>query len=334
MTYRSAKIIVTGGAGFIGSTLVKRLVEDRADVQVIDNLWRGSLENLKLEDGSFAIDVDLHFHLADLTDYSKCLELIREADIVYHLADVVGGVHFVFDNEAFVFRQNILINTNVLSACLANNIPDYVYVGTACSFPKDLQMGNKIAALTEDLTYPADPESSYGWSKLMGEYEAELARKSSKINIGLLRFHNVYGPGASFEPHRSQVLPSLIRKAIVFPEEPFIVWGSGKQYRDFVYIDDAVEALLLVVKRGMNKGVIQIGSEQATTIKEAAEIIVQISGKPMDMGFDTTKPEGDRGRIAVSERARLILGWEPKTNLKHGIERTYKWILSRMNEKS
>ncbi|NQS91967.1 MAG: NAD-dependent epimerase/dehydratase family protein, partial [Chloroflexi bacterium] len=222
MTYRSAKIIVTGGAGFIGSTLVKRLVEEHANVQVIDNLWRGSLENLKLEDGSFAINVDLQFHLADLTDYSKCLELIREADIVYHLADVVGGVHFVFDNESFVFRQNILINTNVLSACLANNIPDYVCVGTACSFPKDLQMGKKIAALTEDQTYPADPESSYGWSKLMGEYEAELARKSGKINIGLLRFHNVYGPGASFEPHRSQVLPSLIRKAIVFPEEPFV----------------------------------------------------------------------------------------------------------------
>ena len=111
------KILVTGGAGFIGSTLVKRLVSEGADVSVIDNLWRGSLDNLKNFDDTFAIDLKSKFHLADLVDYSKCLELIRGFDLVYHLADVVGGIQFAFDNEAFIFRQNILINSNVLAAC-------------------------------------------------------------------------------------------------------------------------------------------------------------------------------------------------------------------------
>jgi nucleoside-diphosphate-sugar epimerase len=323
------RVLVTGGAGFIGSSLVKRLAAEGASVQVIDNLWRGSLDNLAGSNGSPVIDLERNFHLVDLTNYAECVELIRDVDWVYHLADVVGGVQFVFSNEAFVFRQNIVINTNVLSACITNEIPNYVYVGTACSYPKHLQMAQGIASLREDQTYPAEPESGYGWSKLMGEYEAELAQKSGKLNVGLLRFHNVYGPGGIFEGDGAQVLPSLIRKAVRFPEEPFIVWGSGNQYRDFVYIDDIVEALILVSRHGMNQGLIQIGSEQATTIKELAELIIQISGKPIDAVFDTGKPEGDRGRIAVCDRARAILGWKSTVGLAEGATRTYKWLAGR-----
>ena len=325
--WNSARVLVTGGAGFIGGSLVKRLVLEGARVQVIDNLWRGSLDNLARPDGSHVIDVERDFHLADLTDYTKCVELIADVDWVYHLADIVGGVQFVFSNESFVFRQNVLINTNALSACITNSIPNYVYVGTACSYPKHLQMVPGIVPLREDQTYPAEPESSYGWSKLMGEYEAEqLAQKSGKINVGVLRLHNVYGPGAPFEGDGAQVLPSLIRKAIRFPEEPFIVWGSGDQYRDFVYVDDIVEALILVAQRGMNKGLTQIGSERATTIREAAELIVRISRKSIAITYDTSKPEGDRGRIAVCDRARDILSWKETVTLDDGLKRTYEWI--------
>ena len=160
----------------------------------------------------------------------------------------------------------------------------------------------------------------------MGEYEAELAQKTGQINIGLLRFHNVYGPGASFETSRSQVLPSLILKAINYPAQPFIVWGNGKQYRDFIYIDDIVDALILIVERGLNRGPIQIGSEKATTIREAAETIAKISGKPIEIIYDTTKPEGDHGRIAVCDKAREVLGWSPKVDLETGLKETYHWI--------
>ncbi len=325
--------IVAGGAGFIGSALVKHLVKDGISVKVIDNLWRGNLKNLKLSDDEAVIDLNKDFYLADLTDYSKCLELIREADVVYHLADVVGGIHFVFNNEEFVFRQNVLIDSNVISACLLNNIPNYIYVGTACSFPKHLQMQEGIVALSEEQTYPAEPESSYGWSKLMGEYFAGLHQRSGKINIGLLRFHNVYGPGQSYDPEDSQVIPSLIYKVINLKDGLLNVWGSGNQYRDFVFIDDVVESLALVLEHGMNKGLIQIGSEKATTIKELAELIVGISKKRITVRYDASRPEGDRGRIAVCDRARKILGWKPETGLETGLERTYNWISERINVK-
>lgn len=244
----------------------------------------------------------------------------------------MGGIHFVFNNEEFVFRQNILIDTNVISACLYNNIQTYIYVGTACSFPKQLQMQAGIVALKEDQTYPAEPESSYGWSKLMGEYHAQIARESGKLNVGLLRFHNVYGPGASFDPRHSQVIPSLITKVIKLKDDPLLVWGSGNQYRDFVFIDDVVESLILVLKHGLNKGLIQIGSEKATNIKTLAKMIIDISGKKSPIVFDVSKPEGDRGRIAICDRAKEILKWVPVMELKAGLERTYKWILNRIKD--
>lgn len=326
----SQRVLVTGGAGFIGSTLVKRLVSEGADVSVIDNLWRGSVENLRNADGTFAIDMSSRFYLADLADYSRCQELIRNFDLVYHLADVVGGIQFAFGNQAFIFRQNVIINSNVLAACTINHVPNYIYVGTACSYPKSLQMKAGVVAFREEQVYPAEPESSYGWSKLMGEYEAELAQETGKINVGLLRFHNVYGPGASFESSRSQVLPSLILKAINYPTKPFIVWGNGNQYRDFIYIDDIIEALLLIVQHGMNRGPIQIGSEKPTSIREAAEAIVKISGKPIEIIYDASKPEGDHGRIAICDRAREILGWRPKVDLETGLKNSYDWILKQL----
>lgn len=329
--FKNKRILVTGGAGFIGSSLVKKLVSIGSEVEVIDNLWRGSLSNLTNGEGKFVLNSESRFHLSDLTDTAKCLELIRDFDLVYHLADIVGGVQFAFDNELFIYRQNVLINTNVLAACILNRIPNYVYVGTACSFPKHLQMADGITALRENQTYPAEPESSYGWSKLMGEYEASLAQKSKEINVGLLRFHNVYGPGVSVEQTRSQVIPSLIYKAIQFPKDPFIVWGSGNQYRDFVYIDDIVNALLLVAEKGMNLGLIQIGSERATTIRELAETIIKISGKSISPVYDTSKPEGDRGRVAICERAHELLGWYSQMDLTTGLSATYEWITNQLN---
>ena len=329
---KSARVLVTGGAGFVGSNLVRRLVRDYgAQVTVIDNLWRGNLANLR-----GLIDVDKRFIRADLTDRRACLRHIRDFDVVFHLADIVAGVDFVFGNQPFVFRQNLLINTNVLEASVVNAIPNYIYVGTACSFPQHLQMAQTgVVALHESQTYPAEPESSYGWSKLMGEYEASLVQASGKINVGLLRLHNVYGPGSPYDPERSQALPSLIRKAInPTGAEEYVVWGSGEQYRDFLYIDDVMEGLIAMAERGMNQGVIQIGTGRATTLKEASAVVAQLAGKligrQITPQFDRSKPEGDRGRIAVLDRAREVLRWEAKVDIREGLERTFRWVLDDM----
>ena len=164
----------------------------------------------------------------------------------------------------------------------------------------------------------------------MGEYEAELAAKNGKINVGLLRFHNVYGPGADFEPTRSQVIPALIRKAIIHPEPEFVIWGSGNQYRDFVYIDDIVSALLLVGEKGMNQGLIQIGTGLPTTVRDLARKIVAISGKDIPLNFDPNAPEGDRGRVAAGTRALDLLGWKPTLGLDEGLAASFRWVEKEM----
>jgi nucleoside-diphosphate-sugar epimerase len=333
MTFHNKTIIVTGGAGFIGSSLTKLLVAQGAKVKVIDNLWRGTLENLKDNNGKYVIDIEKDFLEGDLKDYNFALKVIKEADYVFHLADIVAGINFVFGNEPFIFRENMLINSNTLHACLTNKIANYIYAGTACSYPQHLQMQDEVAVLKESDTYPAHPESAYGWSKLMGEYEAELLLGKTEMNIGLLRFHNVYGPYASYDVKRSQVIPSLIRKVINYPHEDFIIWGSGNQYRDFIYIDDVIAALLLTAEKGMNKGLIQFGSGKGVTIREVAQKIVEVSGKDIPLKFDLSAPEGDRGRVGNCQRANEILGWTPKVSIQEGLKATYQWVLSDMQLK-
>ena len=330
-TVKYPRFIVTGGAGFIGSHLVKRLrrLYNADQIKVLDNMWRGRFHNLQFPNGTWAISGTRDFCLVDLRNADETMKFVRGADVVFHLADVVAGVSYVFSHQESVFRDNILINSNTLYAAKTNQIRNFIYVGTACSFPKFLQDGPGIHALKEEQTYPAQPESSYGWSKLMGEYESELA-KSDEFKVGLLRLHNVYGPYSDYADSTGQVIPSLIRKFLDAHPSSFVVWGSGKQYRDFIYVNDVVDGLLLTLEKGMNKGVIQVGTAEATNIKDLANIVNRLGhvkfGKKKEITFDVSQPEGDTGRIAVLDRARNILGWSPKVQLEEGVSATMSWI--------
>lgn len=326
MNLRNQRILVTGGAGQIGSHLVAALVAAGAHVVVADSLWRGKREYL-MRDGRPVIDLARDLHVVDLTDAAACLAVTRGCDLVYHLADVVAGINYVFGNQFSVFNSNLLIDSNMLRAAIANRVPRYVYVGTACSYPaaRQLEGTHGTPLFVEDDAYPALPESSYGWSKLMGEYQVELAMRESLLEAGLLRLHNVYGPHCEMSPGKSQVVPSLIRKALRFPDEPFVIWGSGRQRRAFVYVSDVVDALLRVVGSGLNKGVIQIGPDVSTSIAEIAEMVVGISGKRIPIDFDTTRPEGDFDRAANFSRARDVLGWKPSVPVEDGVALTYAW---------
>ena len=326
------KILVTGGAGFIGSNLVKRLVQLGFDVFVADNLWKGKTENLH-ENGHPVIDLDSRFHQFDLRDYKNCLVANKGMDVVIHLADIVAGINFVFANELFLYRANIIINSNMLDAAINNNVKKYIYVGTACSYPAEMQSELNPPPFKEEDAYPANPESAYGWSKLMGEYECGLAQQESAIKIGILRLHNVYGAPCEMSPEKSQVIPALCRKAINYPEGEFIVWGSGDQRRAFLYVDDAVDAIVATLGKGMNKGVIQIGPGESFSIADIAERIVAISGKDIDIKFDQTMPEGDKDRTADSSKARKILGWQKKVSIDDGLERTYTWANDYLEKK-
>ena len=318
------KILITGGAGLIGSNAVKRFVSEGFDVFVADNLWRGKLENLQNPIRSI-IDFDSKLFEVDLREYENCSIATKGMDVVVHLADIVAGINFVFANELFLYRSNILMNSHMLGAAIKNEVKQYIYVGTACSYPMEMQSELNPPPFKENDAYPANPESAYGWSKLMGEYECDLAQKEDKIDVGILRLHNVYGSPSDLSPEKSQVIPALCRKAINYPEEKFIVWGSGNQRRAFLYVDDVVDAIVATLDKGMNNGVIQIGPEKSHSIADIAERIARLSGKQIDIHFDPSKPEGDKDRTADSTKAREILGWQQKVSLDDGLQHTFTW---------
>jgi GDP-D-mannose 3', 5'-epimerase len=325
------KILVTGGAGMIGSNLVKRLIQLGDNVIVVDNLWRGSLNSLNDENGLPAIDIDTNFYNRDLSEVNVLDDLLEGVDYVVHLADIVAGIGYVFDNQASIFRQNILINSNTIASVRKSKVKGFLYIGTACSFPESLQDKLDYKLLVEDDLYPAEPESAYGWSKLMGQYETDLLSQETNIKTCTLMLHNVYGSPCDYSVERSQVIPSLIRKILDKNEKNLVVWGSGKQGRAFLHVNDVVEGITIALDKGWGKGHIQLGPNICTSIKDIAEILVDISPESIDILYDTTKPEGDLARAADFSKAERVLGWQPKVNLNDGLSDLYNWIKKEVN---
>lgn len=320
----------------IGSNLTKRLVREGHEVFIIDNLWRGKLEYLNDDDGKPVIDLDTHFFNIDLAEAKGLDDIVSKVDYVIHLADIVAGINYVFNNQGELFRINNLINTNVFNSVRKAGkdvIKGLIYVGTACSYPLTRQNSLDVVPLREEELFPALPESAYGWSKLMGQLEIGYLEKETGIPCCTLQFHNVYGSPCDFG-ERSQVIPALIRKAINYPDEPFNVWGSGLQGRAFIHVNDIVDALCLALEKGWGHGWIQIGPSECTSIKEIAEAIVRISGKDITPFYDTSKPEGDKARSADWTKAKEILGWEPKVKLEDGLREQYNWVKAQLNKKA
>ena len=208
------KIVVTGCAGMIGCYLISELLilypkNKGHEIIGIDNLSRGKLCNLKQACGD-KYD-DLIFINADLTIFDeKWVKNLYKSDVVIHLADIVGGIGYVFDNESYVFRTNLLINSNLSKAIYELKPKRNIYVGTACSFPKKLQLSISSVPLVEEDQFPAEPESGYGWSKLMGEIECGYLSKEKITDTVILSLHNVYGRYCDLSPATSQVIPSLL----------------------------------------------------------------------------------------------------------------------------
>tara|TARA_B100000787_G_C16181455_1_gene292081 strand:+ start:944 stop:1894 length:951 start_codon:yes stop_codon:yes gene_type:complete len=315
----------------IGSNLVKKLVSNGFEVFVADNLWRGKKEYL-LSDNTNMVIPSKNFHQVDLRDFENCLKVTSKMDIVVHLADVVAGINYVFSNESSLYRSNILINTNTLQACVTNKVKKYIYAGTACSYPKSKQSIINPPPFLEEDVYPAEPESAYGWSKLMGEYEAELAHNSGVIDIEILRLHNVYGSPAELDPSMSQVIPALCRKAIEQKNLELLVWGSGKQKRAFVHVDDVVDGFVKAIsKTSKFNGAIQLGPDYSTSIAEIAKRIVSLSGKNISIKFDKSKPEGDFDRMANNSKAKKFLNWSPLITLDEGLKKVFSWCETKLS---
>jgi len=315
----------------IGSRLVKALVAAEHDVVVIDNLWRGQLAFLKEIEG---FDLKRSFHHIDLSkveNKNQVVEVLKGCDAVVHLADIVAGIGYVFANQYEIFKINNEINSITFSACEAAGIKRVIYAGTACSFPKDLQL-SLTSVLKEDMLFPAEPESAYGWSKLMGTLELGYLAEKTGMYVTTLMLHNVYGPNCDIDPKRSQVIPSLIRRVNELKEgEDLVVWGSGKQGRAFLHVDDVISGFMAALEKEQLPPIIQLGPNYCTSIHELATILIDKTfQKQVGIAFDTTKPEGDIGRCADYSLAQEVLGWEPKITMAAGLKLTADWVRASM----
>jgi GDP-D-mannose 3', 5'-epimerase len=319
------KTVVTGGAGFIGSHLVKMLVDQGREVVVIDDLSMGSCANL--ED----LGVRLYIREIDARDFAQVRDILSGAGTVFHLAARVGNINYLHGsprNELQALQTNLAIDANVFRACLESNVGKLVYASSSAVYPIDMQQQADVVLAPDALRY-YNPEGGYGWSKLMGEIQLGWM---PSVAIGIARIFNCYGENLHLGEH-THAIPDLIRKAIGYPADDFIVWGNGQQSRDFLYVSDCVDALLeLEKKAGHPPLIVNVGSGRPVTVASIAENIVRISGKNMPIVYDISRPVGPVSRTADISQTKARLDWEPRVSFYEGLSRTYRWVASRLNK--
>ena len=312
----SPRIFVTGCAGMIGSNIATALLAAGHMIVGIDNLWRGTAGNL----ATLKAHPHFEYRHADIAADRNWSFDIGADDTIIHTADIVAGIGFVFANEWTIFQKNLQINTEIARIVHFQQPRQLIYLGTACSYPQGLQRSIEGSVLSEAVKFPADPESGYGWSKLIGDIEFRLAVKGKRTRLTVLDLHNVYGWPCVYRDNTAQVIPALIMKALTSTDRSITVWGDGKQGRAFVHVDDVVAAVTAAHDYQGDHDNFMIGPDRCTTIAEVAELIRQHPRVGIDhIVFDPTKPTGDIGRYADASRAHAELGWAPKVDFRHGL---------------
>ena len=310
------KILVTGAGGFIGSHMVKYL-KDRG-------FW---VRGVDIKEPEFMKGYADDFVLTDLRIAEGCRTITEGMDEVYSFAANMGGIGFITRVKADVMHDNVLINTNMLKACAENNVERFFFASSACIYPYQLQKDDSyIANLRELDAYPAQPGTPYGWEKLFTEIMCKSFEEDYGLKTRITRYHNIYGPKGTYKGGREKAPAALCRKVAMAKDgESISIWGNGKQIRSFLYIDDCLEATRLLMESDCQEP-LNIGSDQAITINELADMIIEISGKNIKKEYDLTKPVGVRSRSADITLLKKELNWQPKVFYGEGLEKTYRWV--------
>lgn len=313
MTYFNGKrVLITGGTGFIGSHLVDRLVKNGSEVVVTSR--RDSLP-------FYFEHRDINVLKGDLSDPSFCRTLVKDMDLVFHLAGLVKGIWYNFKHPATMLQTNAKINTNIIDAAVNSNVEKFQFVSSACGYPLYAQV-----PLREEEFFNGEPEPTngpYGWSKRLGEVQAKAYHDELGFRTTIVRPFNAYGPRDNFDPDNSHVIPGLIRKAVA-GTDPFIIWGDGTPTRAFVYVSDIVEGMMLVMEKVTDPDPINLGTDKEVSISELAETIVRLSGVKSQLVYDKSRPNGQPRRAANIQKAKSI-GYEPKVSLEEGLRNTIDW---------
>jgi len=322
--------VVLGAGGFIGGHLARRLKEEGCRVRGVD---------LKYNEYHDHTD---EFIIGDLTDPGIVGAVIPEGtDEVYQLAADMGGAEYIFTgrNDAGVMHNSALINLNVARECVVRKVRKVFFSSSACVYPAYRQLDPQNPTCSEDKTYPADPDSEYGWEKLFSERLYQAFHRNHGLDIRIARFHNVIGPCGAWRGGREKAPAAICRKVAEAPDGGEIeVWGDGRQTRSFLYIDECLEGLARFMRQEGFCGPVNIGSEEMVTVNEMARMVIEVSGKSIRIrnicgdefagkyGFQC--PQGVRGRNSDNTLFREKMGWAPSRPLKEGIAALYAWILA------
>ncbi|MDC3074228.1 NAD-dependent epimerase/dehydratase family protein [Candidatus Pelagibacter sp.] len=316
------KILIAGAGGFIGGHLAKNLIDEGheivgADIKPIE-YWFQYFEKFK------------NFHL-DLKEYENCLKVTKGADYVYNMACNMGGMGFIENNKAECMLS-VLINTNLLRACLKNKVKKYFFSSSACVYNSSKQQDTFVPGLKEKDAYPADPEDGYGWEKLFSERMCRHFTEDFGLETRVVRYHNVYGPLGTYDGGREKAPAALCRKianAKIHNTDQIEVWGDGKQTRSFMYIDDC----LVGTKKIFNSNKVEVynlGSDEQISINQMIDMIQEIANYKIKKKYLLDKPKGVRGRSSDNTKIESDFDWSPSIKLKEGLEKTYKWIFDQI----
>jgi nucleoside-diphosphate-sugar epimerase len=266
------------------------------------------------------------FEILDLRRWSDCLQATREIDEVYNLAANMGGIGFIETNKAEITRDNSLINIHMLEAARANEVSRFLFTSSACVYPGYLQDKPDVTPLAEEHAYPADAEDGYGWEKLFTERLCRHYTEDYGLKTRVVRFHNIFGPLGTFDGGREKSPAAFCRKiAMAADNDTIEVWGDGKQTRSYCYIDDCVEGIYRLMRSDHGEP-LNLGQDRLISVDELVDMVALAANKSIKKEYDTSKPQGVRGRNSDNSRLRSVLGWVPQTSLERGIEITYRWI--------
>jgi GDP-D-mannose 3', 5'-epimerase len=316
------KVLVTGAGGFIGHHLVKYLVERGYWVRGVD-----------IKEPEYEPTSAHEFKLLDLVRWENCLEACKGVHEVYGLAANMGGIGFIETHKAEIVRDSTLINMHTIEAARQNNVKRYLFTSSACIYPGHLQKDTNVTPLKEEDAYPADAEDGYGWEKLYMERVCRHYREDYGLETRVVRFHNIFGPRGTYDGGREKSPAAICRKvALASDGDDIEVWGDGEQTRSYCYIDDCVEGIYRLM-RSEHRDPINLGQDRMISINELVDIVSKIAGKRIGKRYDTTKPQGVRGRNSDNTRLREVLKWEPQVSLEEGLEYTYQWIEGELQKK-
>lgn len=326
-------MLVTGGASFIGSHLVDTLLNKGANVRVADDFSSGKLENLEYpltKKGSNTWVCDrLTIYKGDLKDKNFTKRMVEGVDVVFHLAALHGGRGYIHSHPAEC-STNMILDQLVFEESWKAEVDRICFASSACVYPAYLQeqIGSTYLLKEDD----ADPfvrdkafaDLEYGWAKLMGEMALRAYHREYGLKTAAVRIFTAYGP----RENETHAIIALIAKAFI-KMDPYVIWGTGEQDRNFTYVQDIVDALILASEKIEDGSAVNAGRCDRITINQAMELVFDIVGwRPKQIKRDLSKPQGVASRAADLTKARKVLGWSPKISYKEGFQKTIDWYFA------